>query len=254
MSDPTFPEPVSELDLMAYVDDQLDPERRIAVEDHLSHHPALAAQIMDDLRRRDELRLALTEAASSISDHRLELPAQRLGRRLSLRIALHRNRRAIAASILIGAGWFAHSVFGGIGADPASAAHILPVFADEAVEAHRTALVEAQHDVGSRATSDTANSSASIPLPHLPMAFAPVASHLVPVDRGNAVQMLIHGPDEELLTLFAVETDSFSIDPPHAEAVRDVNVVYWRSGWFAYVLSGTGDRNELLSLASRLSR
>jgi len=30
------PDPISELDLMAYVDDQLDPERRIAVEDHLS--------------------------------------------------------------------------------------------------------------------------------------------------------------------------------------------------------------------------
>jgi anti-sigma factor RsiW len=261
MTESILPEPISELDLMAYVDDQLDPERRIAVEDHLSRHPILAAQIMDDLRRRDELRLALTEAASSISNDRLELPAQRLGRRLTLSIALHKSRRAIAASILVGAGWLAHSVFGGLGADPASAAHILPVYADEAVEAHRTVLVEAQHDVGPRATSApeqiavlAANSSASIPLPHLPAAFAPVASHLVPWDRGNAVQMLIHGPDEELLTLFAVETDSFSIEPPHAEAVRDVNVAYWQSGWFAYVLSGTGDPKELLSLASRLSR
>jgi anti-sigma factor RsiW len=81
-----------------------------------------------------------------------------------------------------------------------------------------------------------------------------VASHLVPTERGSAVQMLIHGPDEELLTLFAVETDSFNIEPPHAEAVRDVNVAYWQSGWVAYVLSGTGDQKELLSLASRLSR
>ena len=135
-------DPISELDLMAYVDDQLDPERRIAVEDHLSRHPVLAAQIMDDLRRRDELRLALTEAASAMSNHRLELPAERLGRRLSFRMALHRNRRAIAASILVGAGWFAHAMFGGLGADPASAAHILPVYADEAVAAHRTVLVK----------------------------------------------------------------------------------------------------------------
>jgi len=125
MSEPTKPEPISELDLMAYVDDQLDPERRIAVEDHLSRHPALAAQVMDDLRRRDELRLALTEAASAMSNHWLELPAERLGRRLSLRMALHRNRRAVAASIFVAAGWFAHSMFGGLGADPASAAHIL---------------------------------------------------------------------------------------------------------------------------------
>lgn len=242
-------DPISELDLMAYVDDQLDPERRIAVEDHLSRHPVLAAQIMDDLRRRDELRLALTEAASAMSNHRLELPAERLGRRLSFRMALHRNRRAIAASILVGAGWFAHAMFGGLGADPASAAHILPVYANEAVQAHRTALVEAEHN----AVSAT-NASGPIPLPHLPATFAPVASHLVPTERGSAVQMLIYGPDEELLTLFAVETDHFNIEPPQAEAVRDVNVAYWQSGWVAYVLSGTGDQKELLSLASRLSR
>jgi anti-sigma factor RsiW len=244
------PDPISELDLMAYVDEQLDPERRIAVEEHLSRHPILAAQIMDDLRRRDELRLALTEAASAMSNHRLELPAERLGRRLSFRMTLHRNRRAIAASIFVGAGWFAHAMFGGLGADPASAAHILPVYADDAVAAHRTVLGEARHD----AAAPVANAGGTIPLPHLPAAFAPVGSHLVPTERGSAVQMLIHGPDEELLTLFAVETDSFNIEPPHAEAVRDVNVAYWQSGWVAYVLSGTGDQKELLSLASRLSR
>lgn len=248
-------EPISELDLMAYVDDQLDPERRIAVEDHLSRHPILAAQIMDDLRRRDELRLALTEAAAARSNNMLELPAERLGRRLAFHSSLHRNRRAIAASILVGAGWFAHAMFGGLGADPASAAHILPVYADEAVAAHRTVLVEVLHD-GTAALNlvQAGASGASIPLPHLPASFAPAGSHPVRSERGNAVQMLIHGPDEELLTLFAVETDSFNIEPPQAEAVRDVNVAYWQSGWVAYVLSGTGDQKELLSLASRLSR
>src|SRR4051812_25583320 len=87
--------PISHLDLMAYIDDQLDSERRIAVEAHLSRHPGLAAQIMDDLCRRDELRLALTEVVSDSADHRLDLPVQRLGRRLSLRIMLHRSRHAI---------------------------------------------------------------------------------------------------------------------------------------------------------------
>src|SRR5687767_1901993 len=101
MSELNSADQISELDLMAYVDDQLDPERRIAVEDRLSRHPILAAQIMDDLRRRDELRLALTEAASAMSNHRLELPAERLGRRLSFRMALYRNRRTVAVSILV---------------------------------------------------------------------------------------------------------------------------------------------------------
>jgi anti-sigma factor RsiW len=118
------------------------------------------------------------------------------------------------------------------------------------VAAHRTFLGEAPHE----GAVPVINAGGTIPLPHLPATFAPVASHLVPTDRGSAVQTLIHGPDEELLTLFAVETDSFNIEPPHAETVRDVNVAYWQSGWVAYVLSGTGDQKELLSLASRLSR
>ena len=91
----------------------------------------------------------------------------------------------------------------------------------------------------------------------------PPAQPKAPPPAKDAVTHLYVTPDgatalyasaDKVLTLFAVETDSFSIEPPHAEAVRDVNVAYWQSGWVAYVLSGTGDQKELLSLASRLSR
>ena len=51
-------DPISDADLNAYVDDQLDMRRRIEVEDHLAHHPHVAAQVMADLRSCDELRLA----------------------------------------------------------------------------------------------------------------------------------------------------------------------------------------------------
>ena len=35
-------DPITEADLLAYVDDQLDVPRRIEVEDYLAHHPAAA--------------------------------------------------------------------------------------------------------------------------------------------------------------------------------------------------------------------
>ncbi|EWY42199.1 transmembrane transcriptional regulator (anti-sigma factor) [Skermanella stibiiresistens SB22] len=248
-------EPICEFDLMAYVDDQLDAQRRIEVEEHLSRNPQLAAQVMDDLCRRDELRLVLTEVAAEAPLDRVILPVERLGRRLSLRMALHRSRRAIAASVLIGAGWLAHATFGGLGADPASAAHIPPAFAGEAVEAHRLALVEdADPSIKSGPkTADIAN-SVSIPMPHLPDRFAPVTSHVVPLTKGSAVQVLFHAKGGEPLTLFAAETDSFIIAPPSADEVNGVTVVYWQSGWYAYVLGGSRDREDLLTLAGQIIR
>ena len=49
--------PSPKADLLAYVDDQLDPARRIEVEEHLAHDPEAAARVMADLKDRDTLRL-----------------------------------------------------------------------------------------------------------------------------------------------------------------------------------------------------
>ncbi|RUY51278.1 anti-sigma factor, partial [Mesorhizobium sp. M7A.F.Ca.CA.001.13.2.1] len=52
-------DPVTDIDLDAYVDDQIDVTRRIEVEAFLSARPEAAARVMSDLRTRDELRVAL---------------------------------------------------------------------------------------------------------------------------------------------------------------------------------------------------
>jgi anti-sigma factor RsiW len=53
-------DPITEADLLAYVDDQLDVARRIEVEDYLAGNPAKAAEVMADLKDRDALRLAFS--------------------------------------------------------------------------------------------------------------------------------------------------------------------------------------------------
>jgi anti-sigma factor RsiW len=53
----------TEAEIQAYVDGELDLPRRIEVEAHLEANPALAAQVMADLRLRDALRLAFAEDA-----------------------------------------------------------------------------------------------------------------------------------------------------------------------------------------------
>ena len=58
-------DPVNDLDLNAYIDDQLEPGRRIEVAAWLAERPEKAARVMSDLRSRDELRLALALPGAS---------------------------------------------------------------------------------------------------------------------------------------------------------------------------------------------
>src|SRR3546814_6420800 len=60
--------PVSEVDLCAYVDGQLDIARRIEVEDYLARHPDAAAALMADLKSSDAMRLALGDRPAPRAD------------------------------------------------------------------------------------------------------------------------------------------------------------------------------------------
>src|SRR5262245_55900404 len=99
------PDTISDADLHAYVDDQLTPARRIAVEGYLSRHPSLAARVMADLRGRDELRLAVAElpivVRLSTSD-----AARQLERALVRDRQFARLRRIAAMTVMIALGWF----------------------------------------------------------------------------------------------------------------------------------------------------
>jgi|1186.fasta_scaffold32644_3 anti-sigma factor RsiW len=69
-------EPISELDLMAQVDDQIGSGRRIEVGEYLSRQSTMAARGMADLRRREELRQTLTGIASSCRAKPTMLPVR----------------------------------------------------------------------------------------------------------------------------------------------------------------------------------
>ncbi|MCP6559629.1 zf-HC2 domain-containing protein, partial [Klebsiella pneumoniae] len=59
-------DPITEHDLNAYVDGQLDLARRIEVEGHLAARPDIAAQVMADLRTRDALSAAFAPARPNL--------------------------------------------------------------------------------------------------------------------------------------------------------------------------------------------
>ncbi|WP_353861076.1 hypothetical protein [Azospirillum formosense] len=56
-------EPISDIDLNAYVDGELDAQRRIEVEAYLEANPEEAARVMHDMRVRDEIGLFMAGPA-----------------------------------------------------------------------------------------------------------------------------------------------------------------------------------------------
>ena len=117
-------DPIVDADLNAYVDDQLDVSRRIQVEAYLSENPAVAAQVMADLRVKDELRLALAGADSAPRPGTREA-ARRLEGALARRRVYAFFQRAAVVTLFIGAGWFAHEQIGPLGAKAQEMALVL---------------------------------------------------------------------------------------------------------------------------------
>src|SRR3954452_13668335 len=101
-------DPITETDLHAFVDGQLEVTRRIEVEDYLAGHPEVAALVMADLRTRDALALAFGGLPSRPPERVMEA-ARRLERGLIWRRIGLRLQRAAAVAFLLGAGWLAHA-------------------------------------------------------------------------------------------------------------------------------------------------
>ena len=133
-------DPIGAADLNAYVDDQLDPARRIAVAAYLADHPDAAAQVFADIHARGALKLAFAPPQAEPTA-RLVTAARRLERHLQMKKLRHWAARAAAVVALIGIGWYAHWQ---AGAFTIPDNDDTPAFVVDAVHAYRTHLARAQ--------------------------------------------------------------------------------------------------------------
>jgi len=248
-------DPITEADLLAYVDDQLDPARRIETEEYLAHEPEAAARVMADLKDRDTLRLIHSAPLPRPSEKLFEA-TRRLERALAWQELSLKLRRMAAVVALIGFGWFAHGQVG-LGITDSEASPKPPAFVEDALHAHETALVRARM-VSQRETAeyDPAEilAETGIRLPPLPEGWQVRDAQVFPSREGHSVEIAVDADELGRVSLFAAQVPVFNVIDPTVARFDKAKTVYWQTGQLAYALTGTGSDKAIERAAIRLSR
>jgi anti-sigma factor RsiW len=244
-------EPVGEAELDAYIDDQLEPARRLEVEDYLAARPALAAQVMADLSSRAALRLAYGSVRSPAPE-RIVKAAGRLERGLEAREFRASLRRGLAAVLLVGLGWSAHLLVSLVDVNRSATQ---PAFVSDALHAYRTELLRADMASQSHAASYDPQeilAKTRIAMPKLQPNWAVTDVQVFPSREGPSIEATIQAGPLGQLSLFASRSGSEATINPTLARSGTETAIYWQAGPLVYALIGTGTDSALRAAASTM--
>lgn len=248
-------DPITENDLAAYVDGELNSIRRLDVEAHLAHHPEDAARLMADMRDRDALREIFAHAPGP-GPERLRTSARRLDRSMAWQRVGARMRRAAAIVVLVGAGWLAHTDIGTFGVPDTYASTIDPSLLEEAQQARQAVLIRAktlsQRPVSTYDRADL-EAATGLSLPELPDGWSVRDVQVFPARQGLGVEVAISAGTLGDLSLFATRKAESKNGSDALTRSTDGATAYWRAGQTAYALSANGDGAEIGTAAARLA-
>jgi anti-sigma factor RsiW len=249
-------DPITEADLHAFVDDQLDVARRIEIEDHLARNPAAAARVMADMRTRDALALVFGGSPARRPPVQVLDAARRLERGLVWRRIGQRLQRAAAVALLVGAGWFAHAQFGFLDVSETEASPKPPSFVEDARHSHETALIRARMITQLAVTDyDPAEilAETGIALPALPREWRVVDAQVFPSRNGHSVEIAVEAEALGRVSLFAARAPAFGVIAPTLARSAKAVTAYWQSGELVYALTGSAPEGAIERAAARLN-
>ncbi|MCM2292375.1 anti-sigma factor [Allorhizobium sp. BGMRC 0089] len=242
---------ISDTDLLAYVDGQLDERRAAEVEACLAMRPQDAETVADWRKQNEAIRELYQHGHDAPLPDRLDV------RRISAEAARKTAdwQRLAAAAILClfigsGIGWYGHSF-----SRPGQLAE--PQFVSEAVDAHALYASEVVHAVEVRADkkADLAawlsrRLDRSIDIPDLSSkGYSLVGGRLLPAGAEPAAQLMYEDQSGRRITLYIVphpqgqETAFRYAEQDHLKAL------YWRAEQISCVLVGELPREDLNSIA-----
>lgn len=248
-------DPVTDVEIDAYLNDQLDLRGRIAVESSLARDPQLAARVMADLRVRDALRAA-TQPEAPPAASPVELSARRLQRGLGRRHLRRAVGRGALAAACVALGWLVHWQVDSIGVPPSEAAAPPPRFVAEAVQAHRTSMLRAamasQPEAPEFDRQEILQSTA-IALPHFPTDWRVLDVQVYPSALGSSVVVVFRTHDAGPFSLYMAHMASERSAPLRLSRQGEKQVAYWRHGKLGLALTGQTHPVELRRIATLLA-
>lgn len=243
--------PISESDLHAYVDGQLDPLRRVEVEAYLASNPAEAERIAGYRRQNEALHAAFDPVLAEPVPARMRRPER--PRYTLLRYA------AVAGWMILGGviGWTLH------GSDDGESVAATTTLARQAAVAHVVYAPELRHPVEVGADQEahlaawlSKRLGTNVKPPDLnSLGYGLVGGRLLPGERGPAAQFMYQDVRGRRLTLYVRSDAAENHDTAFRFAQEaGVSVFYWMDGPLGYALSGELEQTELLKLASAVYR
>ncbi|WP_077964948.1 anti-sigma factor family protein [Ensifer adhaerens] len=242
---------MTDSDLNAYVDNQLDGAGRLRVETWLARNPDAAARVMADLGMRTTLKLAMT---SDVVAGRPE--TREAARRLSSGLANARVwnvlQKVAAVGLMVSVGWIAHS---SVGPSEVNASAHPPAFVEHAIRAHQTSLVRAgmpsQPEVQTYDRDDI-RAATAIVMPELPKGWNVVDVQVFPSEFGPSVEASVKTDAGTVISLFAGRPGRFAVEPVKDLNLSNAEAAWWQVGEVAYAVVsstpgiGLSDEAELL--------
>lgn len=242
-------EPVSEADLHAYVDGQLDAQRTAAVEQWLHDQPEHAARVHAWRQIAQSLRAALDPITHE------PIPPALAHAALGIRARHPRRTYALAASFaLVGlcVGWLAHAWMSATAQTP------MAILSQRAAVAHAVYVPEVRHPVEVGADQQahlvawlSKRVGEPLKVPSLAQAgYTLVGGRLLPGEEGAVAQFMFERPNADRLTMYVVRRNA-GVSESAFKFSREgkVNVFYWIDQRCAYAIAGEIDRDSLARVA-----
>jgi anti-sigma factor RsiW len=237
---------LSENELHAYLDDQLDGESRRAIEAHLAQTPEDAARVAAYREQNAALHAAFDPVLDEPVPDRLR----------------HIDTSRRAARVAVAAGWFAAGIFIGWFANAVLTdwPHAAASFPRQAAIAHAVYSPEVRHpvEVGAAEQEHLVNwlskrLGTKLKVPLLTAeGYELVGGRLLPGEGGAAVaQFMYQDAKGKRLTLYVSRLPGKQRDTAFRFSQEEkVSVFYWIDGALGYALSGELPKAELLNIAT----
>lgn len=247
MTDPNIP--VTEDELHAFVDDELPAERRADVEAWLKAHPDDAERVRSWRSMADLLHARYDAVAEEPVPQRLEL--ERLTRQSQARPWIY---GAVAAAIVA---FVAGGSVGWLARGASASAQGFQTFALDALDAHRTYVVEVRHPV--EVTGDERAHLQQWLSKRVGYAITPpdlnssglklVGGRLLPGPDAPAAFFMYETASGERFTLYTSRATKIDTTQMRYAAQDKDGAMFWADKGVGYVVSGPTDKERLNTVA-----